>query len=158
MLDFERFYLNTKHILYNYLYNHTKDSFEIEDIAQETYLEALKQWEMLQNHPNPAGWLIVTAKHLNYNYERRVYSRLERISCPNDIPYIEPAYNVLVMEDLFENVYNVKEQAFARKYFLEGESIAELSGDFGVSRGAVRTRLYRMKIRLKSYVESERKV
>jgi len=114
MLDFERFYLNTKHILYNYLYHHTRDFFELEDIAQETYLSALEQWDMLKNHPNPAGWLIVTAKHLNFNYERHIVSRLEQLSCPNDIPYIEPAYNALVMEDLLENVYCKKEQELVK--------------------------------------------
>ena len=145
MLDFERFYLNTKNILYNYLYHHIKDCSELEDIAQETYLVALEQWEMLREHPNPAGWLILTAKNLCYNYERHVYCHKESLACPNDIPYIEPAYNTFVMEDLLETVYNERECSLAKKYFL-------------VSHGALRTRIYRMKLRLKSYVESGRKV
>ncbi len=158
MMDFERFYLNTKNILYNYLYHHASDSFELEDIAQETYLVALEQWDMLKNHPNPAGWLIVTAKNLNYSYERHIYYRMEGLTCPNDIPYIEPAYSTVVMEDFLETVYKKKEQVLAKKFFIEGESIAELSDDFGISQGALRTRIYRMRIRLKSYVESGRKV
>ena len=112
---------------------------------------------MLQNHPNPAGWLIITAKNLNYGYERHIYNRIEKLACPNEIPYIEPAYTTMVMEDLLENVYNKKEQVLAKKYFLEGESITEISNDFGISEGAIRTRIYRMKNRLKTYVESERK-
>lgn len=158
MLDFERFYLNTKNVLYGYLCNHTKDAYEIEDIAQETYLVALEQWDMLKEHPNPAGWLMLTAKNLNYNYERHVYYRKESLPTSKDIPYVEQAYDAFVMEDLLENVYNNQEQTIAKKYFLDGVGIAELSDDCGVSQGALRTRIYRMKIRLKTYVESGRKV
>ena len=155
MLDFERFYLSTKNILYGYLYHHTKDAFEIDDIAQESYLVALEQWERVKKHPNPTAWLMLTAKNLNYNYERHVYYRNESLPLSNEIPYEETAYNVIVMEDLLENVYNDKEKTMAKKYFLEGESIAELSNDLGISEGALRMRLYRMKTRLKTYVESE---
>ena len=64
MLDFERFYFNTKNFLYQYLYQHVCDFFETEDIAQEAYLTALEEWDELQKHPNPMGWLLQTAKNL----------------------------------------------------------------------------------------------
>lgn len=158
MGDFERFYLSTKNVLYSYLYHHTKDSFEIEDLVQETYLVALEQWEMLKEHPNPAGWLLLTAKNLKLNYERHVFNRKESLPSYEEIPYLEPAYSAFVMEDLLENIYNDDERDVAKKYFLDGESIAELSDDLGITQGALRMRLYRMKNRLKSYVESEEKV
>ena len=50
MLDFERFYFNTKNFLYQYLYQHVCDFFETEDIAQEAYLTALEEWDELQKH------------------------------------------------------------------------------------------------------------
>lgn len=155
MLDFERFYLSTKNILYSFLHHHTKDRFEVEDIAQETYLVALEQWEDLKNHPNPAGWLMITAKNLNSNYERHVYYRKETLPNNQEIAYEEEGYNVFVMEDLLENVYKGREKTMAKKYFLEGENIAELSDDLRISEGALRMRLYRMKNRLKTYVESK---
>lgn len=155
MLDFERFYMSTKKLLYAYLHHHSKDAFEVDDIAQETYMLALEQWDELQEHPNPAGWLMLTAKNLNNNYERHVYFRKESLLPSNEVPYEEEAYSSFVMEDLLENIYNGKEQAMAKKYFLEGENIAELSDDLGISEGALRMRLYRMKNRLKTYVESE---
>ncbi len=160
MLDFERFYLNTKNIIYQYLYQHVEDFFEAEDIAQESYLMALEEWEYLQNHPNPAGWLVQTAKNLSAGFHRHIYYRMESFEerIGKDIPYIEPAYSTLVMEDLLENVYNKKEQVLAKKYFLEDNNVEELAADMGVSAGSVRTRLYRMRKRLKTYVESYEKV
>ena len=47
MLDFEQFYLDSKAVIYQYLYQHIEDFFETEDIAQETYLKALEEWEKL---------------------------------------------------------------------------------------------------------------
>ena len=160
MLDFERFYLNTKNVVYQYLYQHVEDFFETEDIAQEAYLIALEEWEMLQEHPNPAGWLVQTAKNLSAGYHRHVYYRMESIEeqWEKDIPYIEPAFNMLVMEDLLESVYNKKESPIAKKYFLLDDSVEELSEELGVSEGSLRTRLYRMRRRLKSYIESSEKV
>ena len=64
MLDFEQFYLNSKAIVYQYLYQHVEDFFETEDIAQETYLRAFEEWDMLNEHPNPIGWLMITARNL----------------------------------------------------------------------------------------------
>ena len=67
---------------------------------------------------------------------------------------MEPAYDLIVMEDLLENVYKKKEQEIAKKFFLDGDRIEELANDLGVSQGSFRTRLYRMRRRLKLYVES----
>ncbi len=160
MLDFEWFYRNTKAVVYQYLYQHMQNFFETEDIAQEAYLMALEQWDTLKDHPNPLGWLMLTIRHLSTNYYRRIYNRLESLedSQYKDIPYVEPAYNMLVMEDLLENVYNKKEKTIAKKYFLDGDSVEELSADLGVSEKNFRTRLYRMRKRLKSYIESYEKV
>lgn len=154
MLDFEQFYLDSKAVIYQYLYQHIEDFFETEDIAQETYLKALEEWEMLKEHPNPVGWLMVTAKNLCVGYHRHIYHRKESIDWEDEIPYIEPAFNMLVMEDLLENAYKYKEKNIAKKYFLDGDSIEELAKDLGVSTGSFRTRLYRMRRRLKLYIES----
>ena len=109
---------------------------------------------MLKEHPNPVGWLMVTAKNLCAGYHRHIYHRKESIDWEDEIPYIEPAFNLLVMEDLLENAYKYKEKNIAKKYFLDGDSIEELAKDLGVSTGSFRTRLYRMRRRLKLYIES----
>ncbi len=160
MLDFEWFYRNTKAIVYQYLYQHMQNFFETEDIAQEAYLLALEQWDTLKDHPNPMGWLMLTIRNLSKSYYRHVYNRMDSLedSQYKDIPYIEPAYNMLVMEDMLESIYNKKEKVIAKKYFLDGDNIEELAADFGISEKNFRTRLYRMRKRLKSYIESYEKV
>ncbi len=154
MLDFEQFYLNSKAAVYHYLHQHMEDFFEIDDIAQETFTKAFEEWENLQDHPNPIGWLLVTARNLCTGYYRHVYFRKEELLEDKEIPYVEQAYDRLVMEDLLENVYKKKDKVIAKKFFLDGDSIEELAGDLGVSTSSFRTRLYRMRRRLKIYIES----
>lgn len=160
MLDFERFYFNTKNFLYQYLYQHVCDFFETEDIAQEAYLTALEEWDELQKHPNPMGWLLQTAKNLCTGYHRHVLYRTESIEehRHEDVPYEEPAYELCLMEDILERVYNKKELHIAKKYFLEEDSLEDLSLELGVSVNSLRSRLYRMRRRMKSYIESGEKV
>ena len=53
---------------------------------------------------------------------------------------------------------NKKELPIARKYFLEEDSLEELSSELGVSVNSLRSRLFRMRRRMKSYIESGEKV
>ena len=158
MLDFEQFYLNTKAAIYQYLYQRMEDSVETEDIAQETYLMALEEWDSLKEHPNPTGWLMLTARHLCAGFHRHTYFRKESMEEAEEIPYEEPAFNLVLMEDLFENVYKPKDRNIAKKYFLEGDTIEELAGDLGMSQGAFRSKIYRLRNRMKRYIESCEKV
>lgn len=156
MLDFEQFYLNTKNLLYQYLYQHVKDSFETEDIAQEAYLVALEEWQILLEHPNPAGWLVQTAKNIMNGYHRHVFFRMESIDMHlhEDIPYEEPAFDLCLMEDFLGRVYGKKELPLAKRYFLEDNSIEDLSDELGMTKSSLKNRIYRLRLRMKSYIES----
>ena len=115
---------------------------------------------MLQEHPNPAGWLLQTAKNISRQYHRRVFYKMESIDSYSDydVPYNETAYEQVLMEDVLERVYNKKELPIARKYFLQNDSLEELATELGVSIHSLRSRLFRMRRRMKSYIESGGKV
>ncbi len=152
-MDFEYFYLNTKAAIFQYLYQHIADHEEAEDVAQEAYLRALEEWEEVRNHPNPTGWLMQTAKNILIGFHRHTYSRKYSFDELEELVYEEPAFDMLVMEDLFENIYSPKERALAQKYFVEGNTIEEMAEEMGVSEGAFRSRMYRIKKKLLDYVE-----
>lgn len=156
-MDFEWFYKNTKNLIFSYLYHHVRDTSALEDIAQEAYVIALEEWDILKKHPNPAGWLMVTVKNLVRGYHRQYY-RTEHVEEHAEIPYEEPAFDMLVMEDLLDSVYGNKDRELAKKYFLEEESVEALSKELGISEGNMRTRLYRMRRRMKYYVEHGEKI
>ena len=96
----------------------------------------------------------MTAKNLCMGYHRHIYYRMVNLEERTEIAYEEPAFDMLVMEDLLETIYNQKEKYIAKKYFLEGDTIKELAKELGISEGTFRTRLYRMRRRIKLYLES----
>lgn len=153
--DFGIFYERTKGLVYQCLNTRMTDVHEIEDIVQQTYLLALEQWEMLKVHPNPCGWLLLTARHLYRGLHRHIYHRLERLGERVEIPYEDPAFNQVVMEDYLQRLYRPGEETLVRRYFLEGASEAQIAKELGVSLGCIRTRLYRFRKRLRKDAEEE---
>ncbi|MCD8325617.1 MAG: hypothetical protein LUC90_02705 [Lachnospiraceae bacterium] len=109
---------------------------------------ALEKWNMLRCHPNPCGWLLLTAKHILSKTKRSAALCTEAFDMENMI-YEEPAYELLLMEDLLHSLYGETDEKLARGYFLDGSSVAELSEDMQMSRGGVRTRLYRIRKKLR---------
>lgn len=159
-MDFEQFYLQTKGLVYQYLYKHVQDWFEAQDLAQQTYLIALEEWDTLKKHPNPSGWLMLTVKNLVMGYHRHIYYRMESMDTgvKKEVSYEETAFDTLVMEDFFDSIYGVKERDIAKKYFLEEDSIQQLSRELGISEATMRTRLYRMRKRMRYCIEYRKKL
>ncbi|MCD7807229.1 MAG: sigma-70 family RNA polymerase sigma factor [Lachnospiraceae bacterium] len=135
-----------------YLRSRVENSQEMDDLVQETYKTALERWDMLQSHPNPCGWLLLTAKHMWRKVQRYTYTCAEPCDVEN-IFYEEPAYEIVVMEELLHSLYGANDEKLARGYFLEGSTVAELAQDMQVSPGNVRTRLYRIRRKLRDEVE-----
>lgn len=145
--DFECFYKRTQTMVRQYLYSRVADTHEVEDLVQETYAEALEQWNMLREHPNPCGWLLLTAKHISRRYYRRVYARTEKLY-EDSIAVEDPAYDMVVMEDLLHSLYRRDSEKLARAYFLGGSTITELAEDMHLSNKSVSNKLYRIRRRL----------
>ncbi len=150
--DFESFYRRTGGMVRQYLRLRMENAQEIEGIVQETYRIALERWDMLQSHPNPCGWLLLTAKHMWRDVRRYENFRTDQWSEEN-IFYEDPAYEMVVMEDMLHSLYGGEDERLARGYFLEGFTVAELAEDMRISPGNVRTRLYRIRKKLRKEVK-----
>ena len=73
-MDIEKIYNEYFKIIYQYVLSLSKDPGLSEDIAQETFLKALKQADELQEGDNVKGWLCVIARNAyykHYNSEKR---------------------------------------------------------------------------------------
>ncbi len=145
--DFESFYKRTSQMVRQYLLARVNDAHEVEDLVQETYAEALEKWEELLKHPNPCGWLLLTAKHNMRGYFRRVCRSPEKL-IEDSIVYEDPAYEMVVMEDLLHSLYRTDAEKLARAYFLGGATITELAEDLHMSNKSISNKLYRIRRRL----------
>jgi RNA polymerase sigma-70 factor (ECF subfamily) len=77
MDDFEEFYLATKDRVYRTVLAAAGEHPQAEDAVAEAFARALERWPRVSAHPNPAGWVMLTA--LNHT---RSWWRLRRREAP----------------------------------------------------------------------------
>lgn len=77
MDDFEEFYLATKDRVYRTVLAAAGEHPQAEDAVAEAFARALEHWPYVSTHPNPAGWVMLTA--LNHT---RSWWRLRRREAP----------------------------------------------------------------------------
>ena len=73
-MDIEKIYNEYFKIVYQYVLSISRDPGLSEDIAQETFLKALRRADELKDGDNVKGWLCVIARNLyykHYNQEKR---------------------------------------------------------------------------------------
>src|SRR5215475_2542367 len=79
MNDCEEFYLATKDRVYRTVLAAAGEHPQAEDAVAEAFARALERWPQVSAHPNPAGWVMLTA--LNHT---RSWWRLRRREAPTD--------------------------------------------------------------------------
>lgn len=131
----------------------------IEDTIQDIYLAA---WLRFRGspHPNPFGWLIITARHKACDQLRR---QLQDSQCciplDEDTPLIPdgPDFAEQQIEHLAESempyrriraLLSEDELFLLLAHYEEGLSVPELSGRLGISPGACYMRLRRARLKL----------
>lgn len=133
-----------------------------EECAQETFLEAGKQINMLREHPNVQAWLYVVARNLVYGSIRKIYKK-EKYEINTDYMEfdIEDESN-FSLEELFD--YNGDIEELCSKvlenldsgeyelyidYYKNKIPAAKLSEKYNISKTALTTRAYRLKKRIR---------
>ena len=67
---FNQLYTESYPLLKRYVF-HKADQSEAEDILQETYYQAYQNIQLLIEHPNPMGWLMLTCKNIINKQDRK---------------------------------------------------------------------------------------
>lgn len=139
----------------------------IEDILQEIYLAA---WVRFRGtvHPNPFGWLVITARHKAYDMMRRQLRETQ-----NFIPLADEAAvslpvsstdtsekqidQLLEKEAPYRNLQPLlkdEELSLLVAYYEEGCSVAEISRRLNISDRACYMRLHRAKKKLEPLIRA----
>jgi RNA polymerase sigma factor (sigma-70 family) len=130
------------------------------DCAHAVFDAALEKREKLSRHPNPAGWLMLTARHMVHKrWTRDAKSAAESI--PLDlltaIPDKRDPFDAIELSDsdisrITEAVLsglNENEALIYGLYFKEDLPIPEIAKRIGISEKAAHARLDRVKAKLK---------
>lgn len=120
-----------------------------EDIVQDTFVMACAKIELLRQHPNPGGWLMLTLKQNVYNYWR-LRDCLTNIIV--DMPMEEWLDNYpdnqLPADDLdflYGDLVKYKEYEILKKFAVEGYSTAEIAAEYGINVNTCKQRIFRAK-------------
>jgi RNA polymerase sigma-70 factor (ECF subfamily) len=158
--ELERIYDDTLAELYGYVSRRCGGQRELaEDVTQETWVRALREWRQRGVPKNPLGWLTTVARNLLVSHFRRRESiPLDAVS-PEEIM---AAVDANAVTDSAE-VATVVSQALARipeaearlleTFHYDRLKMSQLAEVYGISERAVEGRLRRARERLRREVE-----
>lgn len=143
----------------NMMYQRVHSFFDAADIVQEAFLKAVDHWDAFSSSPNPAGWLVIATRNICRNRIRKLRSQQARTDnlIQQMLNQQPKAYGKLYdsatemdssMQDLMERLeekLSVEEFALFKAHYIENLRFREISQQTGISEGALRVRLYRIR-------------
>lgn len=139
--------------VYIFIDRRQTDKGLVEDVVQETFLEAYKKAEVLAEHPNPLGWLYLTARNkmLSLSGSRKDLCFFEdgEEAYLNRAKMDDAKYGEVELEESIKAVISEKDYQMLCDYYLNGYNSGELAGKYGVERGSLRMQVSRLKKKLR---------
>jgi len=143
----------------------TSDGAESEDIAQQVFLQAYRQFDTLCDHCNPGGWLRLTARNLSINHVKRYVNRWQFFDTVTGI--MNGSEETAPVDDeeaglLYENTDKLKKilAELVPKFriplvlfYYEGLAYHEIAAELKCSEGKVKTDIFRAKKTVKEKME-----
>ncbi len=149
-------YRETVQELYRFVSRRSGGSRELaEDITQETYLRAVREWQSRRRPDVPLAWLQTVARNLLLNHYRRKTPELidaARIDALfDDGPADGPDAAALVYWGLAR--LGRRRGELLEAFYLEDKNTATIAREFGISERAVEGRLRRARQALRTQLE-----
>ena len=146
----------------NVLYSQVDD--DISSCVQETYLIAWSKIEILKEHKNVAGWLVLTANNVARNFNRLYLTRqdfitysneLENIIDENEEDFTEKIIGEISAEKILSRLSPDERKLYDLKHVigLSNENIGKI---FGITPNAVASRNKRLIQKLEGFLPLEK--
>lgn len=124
-------------------------SQEVEDVLQETYIEAFKNINKLLEHENPTGWIFIACKNVILRYKSKNYKSAEYSfltdfgeESVNNIPASHDDYGFILHDEL-KKILSDEEYFLLVTRYIKGFSIAKLAEQMNIAEGACKMRIKR---------------
>ncbi|WP_088992073.1 SigE family RNA polymerase sigma factor [Micromonospora echinaurantiaca] len=146
--SFDEFYRSTSRRMLRYGYAVAGDYTEAQDLVQEAFARAWRQWGKLVSHPAPEAWLRLVVARLATDRWRRLHGLrgvLSRNGPPPPVP--APTEDSVLLVGALRQLPAAQRQALALHYLFD-MSVAEIARETGVPTGTVKSWLSRGRARL----------
>ena len=144
----------TYEILYDFISRRQTDQGFVEDVVQETFLEAYRKAELLAEHPNQLGWLYVTARNkmMKMGGKRKDVCFFDggEVVCKK-LETEEEKYREVELVVSIKSAVSEKEYEMLRDYYLNGYCSKEVADKYGVDHGVIRMKMSRLKKKLREH-------
>lgn len=144
--------------MYHLALKYTRDPERAQDATQESCVQVLRHLSQFRAESRFSSWMariVINSARLRYRGERRLVpvgdgSTIERAS-PDPEPEQRVAdKQVLDLVDRFlQDTRDGDYQLFVRR-FIDGESVKKISRETGISVPAIKTRVHRARLRLRT--------
>ncbi len=135
----------------------------ISDCLQKVFLKAFQAYDKLKDHPNVGGWLFLTTRNALMDELRR-YNRQQALSAlpidscteralPSLYDYVEQFIeNDAVQQCINAVIFSLTpgEKEIFQKHFMEGMGVLEIADENGVTQGAVKGAIHRIRLKAKA--------
>lgn len=165
---FTEFYIDNFNKIYSYITRRAilRCSTDADDLVQDVFLLAFSKRDILQDHPNPGGWLMTAAKFacMAYNRGNNVKTELMAIEdmydLAEDVDYEQAIVERMREEQLLElNVASQaieslcqKDQEIYYMKYINHLSSKEISDITGMTISSVNVRVFRIREKVRSYI------
>lgn len=156
-----RIYRDTVDELYGYVsYRCGGERQLAEDVTQETWLRAVREWRVKGIPDKPIAWLTTVARNLILNQRRRqVPESLDVASSAEVIAAVDrgEAGNSAEIASIVNRALRrlpVAESRLLEAFHFERQRVAQLAQEYGISERAIEGRLRRARERLRRELET----
>ena len=161
--QFDRYVAQYKGLIVTICLRMTKNYFDAEDLAQETFLSAYRNLERFDGE-NPKAWLTTIAVNKCRDYLRSPAHQNQYLSDDDQAFLVDPDDTPEEQAEKNSSEFMVRKlcgrlkepyKSVARCYFCEGKKLSQMAKETGQSLRTLETRLYRSKKLLKALWKEE---
>ena len=151
--NFHEMYAETYEGLMQYVSRRCKLGDVAEDIIQETYYEALLQYDDLQGHVNLRGWLYRTASNKMNNYIRKYGRESTSLEGVEEKGKCDVRYWEVEWKAALAKILNEEDTEIFWAYIVLGYSGREMANRLGIKESCFRCRIHRIKKQIRQNLE-----
>lgn len=142
--------------VYIFISRKERDRDFVEDVVQETFMEAYKKADLLMNHPNPMAWLYLTARNkmMKMRAKRKEICILDNgeVDLLEDLKAGEGEYGEIELATVIKDSVSETDYEMLCDYYVNGYSSTEIADKYGLEKSGVRMKISRLKRKLRGNI------